>query len=107
MTENTSCPAFARLAIAEKLLDRYGHLHSNLEATRAHLALVRESLELVHEMLPCEPSINDAGHLLCPLDLTADGGRWMALEQRFTYGGVPLESVRTGEVPSVSIGAML
>jgi hypothetical protein len=104
---NTRCPAFARLAIAEAMLEKYAHLHSDLEATRAHLKLMRESLELVHGLLPCEPAINDQGHLLCPLDMTADGARWLALENRFVYQGVALETVLTGEAPSVPIGAML
>jgi hypothetical protein len=70
-SDKTGCPLRIGLDVSGELLARYSHLHSDREWAAGYLAVFREAVERVHELLPCEPVVNESGQLVCPLNETA------------------------------------
>ena len=107
MNDKTACPHRTALDTAEELLSRYEHLHSDPEAARGRLVLMREIHNRLHDSMPCEPVADDRGQLVCPLMAAANDVYSYAFGPGAQGGwAVPLDVIATGR-DGAQIGMLL
>ena len=100
------CPEMTgALDVAEKLLARFGHLHSDPASVQGMITLQRALTEELHAVLPCRPSITERGQLVCSLAAVINAVSSLLLASSLqANSAVQLDAVAKGQTAERETG---
>lgn len=108
MSESTACPVLAAFDVAEELLNKYAHLHADPASARGALMLSRELTERLHKAIPCTPSVDSRGQLVCSLTSISNDLHAYLFQPNMQGGwAVELAAVAKGEADDRNVGSYL